>query len=26
VHRRAVAKMEIGKYPNTNEPPRTDPW
>jgi len=26
VHRRAVAKMELGKYPDTKEPPRTDPW
>jgi acyl-CoA dehydrogenase len=26
VHRRTVAKMELGKYPDTKEPPRTDPW
>jgi acyl-CoA dehydrogenase len=25
VHRRAVARMELGKYPDT-EPPRTEPW
>ena len=25
VHRRAVAKMEVGKYPD-KDPPRTDVW
>ena len=25
VHRRTVARMELGKYPD-KEPPRTDPW
>jgi acyl-CoA dehydrogenase len=26
VHRRTVARMELGKYPDSKEPPRTEPW